>query len=734
MAQKMESTSAQSSWVRLSPAACLVMPLVLTLALLWSDPAWGAEPYKTYVVRKYKNWDILCDTYTVQEGDHVWQLLRRRGYLVEWDLAWFTAVLKKLNPHVSDVNEIYPGQNILIPLKRMEPQEVATGGDDRSVTIPFLPDILYRDYTVLEGDYIAKIAAKYHGLREVEIPEAYFKTVKKLNPDIKDLDLIYPGQQVRIPDMGSEGPPQIAQPLTPSPERQNVTQALKRMESQKEGAGADNLLVKTPSLPDTLYHDYAVRQGDSIAKIAAKHHGLREEEIPEEYFETVKKLNPDIKDLDLIYPGQQVRIPDIGLEGPSQIVRPSPELQNVTSDTKDLDQIHPGQQSEIPDIGSDRPLQIAQPVTPSPESQNVTPPSSLREGGKSLHKTVSMGVKPLGGTLIESGQYFFPTKGRDDFKLDLSDFPVIELANGQRVLLDKGGGLTEDAEKAVRVFWKSLTVIRTEPGESRWDLLDKIFRIIHTGKVLQTVEMPVFDDGIQVTLRGDWILVQEENQGSSKAYHCITLVSEPEERTSVALRDYLAEKNIRVSDLLPEGHDEAKASKAEENDAAGDPPALTLDATNQQAFVAAFSKAFGYSHNHRAPVSFQYAGAQVQTVTDLIHGEDGLDAVVDFCTLYGDAKSAIEASGLKVLTVRPEDEAMDIARNVLKTVGISWTEAPVFFGANRNVFKATSLTIPGLLASQPAHGRTLVTQLDLAPRLCDFLGERGIRVVKMKTR
>ena len=93
-------------------------PFLLFLAVLWCCTAWGATPYKTYVVKKYKNWDILCDPYTVQKDDCVWELLRRRGHIVEWDTAWFTALLRRLNPHIKNVDKIYPGQQILIPLKK----------------------------------------------------------------------------------------------------------------------------------------------------------------------------------------------------------------------------------------------------------------------------------------------------------------------------------------------------------------------------------------------------------------------------------------------------------------------------------------------------------------------------------------------------------------------------------------------------------------------------------------
>src|SRR5690606_14242778 len=97
-------------------------------------------------------------------------------------------------------------------------------------------------YTVKKGDTLSHIAKKYG------------TTVKKLVDlnNIKNPDLIYPGQKIKLPG-GSE--------------------------SEKKY--------------------YTVKKGDSLSKIA-KAHGITLNQII--------KLNPQIKNPDLIHPGQKVRV------------------------------------------------------------------------------------------------------------------------------------------------------------------------------------------------------------------------------------------------------------------------------------------------------------------------------------------------------------------------------------------------------------------------------------------
>jgi len=67
--------------------------------------------------------------------------------------------------------------------------------------------------------------------------------------------------------------------------------------------------------PSTL--EIKVRKGDSVSYLCFKYLGANNEEIAAE----MKKLNPEIKDLDLIYVGQIIRLPKERVE--SQVAKPS---------------------------------------------------------------------------------------------------------------------------------------------------------------------------------------------------------------------------------------------------------------------------------------------------------------------------------------------------------------------------------------------------------------------------
>ena len=556
--------------------------ILVIVLLLWSvGPVCGAEPYKVYSIIRYGDRDIVCDSYIVQKGDHVWELLRRKGIIAEKDFSQFVSILENLNPHVKDVDKIYPRQELLIPLKQTEAKEHPPDAGLRYVTIPIIPDVLY------------------------------------------------------------------------------VT--------------------------------YEVRPGECLAKIVTSQLGLKWDELSEDYVQTLKRLNPAIKDMDLIHPGQPIRIPEIAATASTR---------TVVTPTKRL-------------------------VLPAAES---LPPAK-----KSIpwwREVVSKTIAGIGGKLLASGLCYFPESGQEDLTLDLSALPVMELADGRHLILESHKGLSEDLEKAIRAFWHPLVIVRTDPEEPGATTLAKVFSAISGGKAQRFLDLAELYDGMSVTLRADWIFSQTDDRGGPPAYECITLIEDPQERTSAQVVKYLAKKNIRVVDILV-GDERDNKMKSSRESAPEECPILTTDA-GQEAFVSGFVTAMGYSYESRVPLSFDYAGVQVETTANIMHGENALDVVVDFGTFYGDAKPAIEAGGLKVVSIKPEDDALTIVKNILRTIGIPFAEDPVFFGANRNVFKSTSFAIPGVLSSHPDQGRTLFARARLHPKVCGFLNEKQIKVLKIK--
>lgn len=207
--------------------------------------------------------------YVVQKGDTLYSIARRTGTTVKAILV--------VNPQIKDPNMIYEGQVINIPKMPVPPKPTKPPCPPAPPTSPkptppkptkppcppapppppSPPGM--RKYVVRKGDTLSSIARRFNVTVE---------DILKVNPQIKDPNLIYPGQVIIIP--GGVTPPIKPTPVPPS--------------SPPSGSGIQ----------------YVIQRGDTLTRIARR------------FGVTVKAIlvaNPQITNANIIFPGQIIIIP-----------------------------------------------------------------------------------------------------------------------------------------------------------------------------------------------------------------------------------------------------------------------------------------------------------------------------------------------------------------------------------------------------------------------------------------
>lgn len=161
---------------------------------------------KNYVVEKDRGRDVLCDPYVVRENDYVIKILKQRGEIAHRDFPRFLEIFRRINPNVRDLDLIYPGQRILIPLRILEPGTLAGQASGRVsipvITITNLPEALKRfseTYTVRYGDSVSRLISKRFGPYGSEGYRRGLKLFQRINPEIRDPDRILAGAKIRLP-------------------------------------------------------------------------------------------------------------------------------------------------------------------------------------------------------------------------------------------------------------------------------------------------------------------------------------------------------------------------------------------------------------------------------------------------------------------------------------------------------------------------------------------------------
>jgi LysM repeat protein len=209
---------------------------------------------------------------TVASGDTLRKIADRCGTTV--------SALRLANPEIGNGNLIYPGQSLLLP-----GAVINTDGG-------------YIVYLVARGDTVKSLAARF---------QSTVDSILATNPSITNVNLIYEGQRLKI----------YAQPLPPPPPPTGgQTYYVQRGDTLKKitakfNTTVDAILQLNHILnPNLIYvgqgitlpaglSTYIVQRGDTL-KIIANRFGRT--------VDNLLAVNPGIKNANLIYVGQIIRI------------------------------------------------------------------------------------------------------------------------------------------------------------------------------------------------------------------------------------------------------------------------------------------------------------------------------------------------------------------------------------------------------------------------------------------
>jgi LysM repeat protein len=158
-------------------------------------------------VKKMEGREVVCETYTVKDGDYIWKILRQRGLLKRPNLVELISLLKKMNKSLTNLDIIHPGQTISIPLNitpiRGTPEKEKFV--QKSIMgISSLKEVDFENYVVKSGDSLTMVVYGKYKIHPEYLYNEYLNLFQKFNPTLKNLDIIYPNQVIKLPIFSPE--------------------------------------------------------------------------------------------------------------------------------------------------------------------------------------------------------------------------------------------------------------------------------------------------------------------------------------------------------------------------------------------------------------------------------------------------------------------------------------------------------------------------------------------------
>jgi len=164
--------------------------------------------WKHYSIITYQGRDVLCEPYVVRKNDWLYKLFKQKGEISEKDFPFFISIFKQINPHIHNIDAIATGTRILIPLKITDKQEYAVDKEGR-ISVPVvefhdtaqssLPRVSVKPHTIVPGDTVSALLDPVFLTEGGGITKEGQALFYQLNPHIKNIDRIFPGDRITIP-------------------------------------------------------------------------------------------------------------------------------------------------------------------------------------------------------------------------------------------------------------------------------------------------------------------------------------------------------------------------------------------------------------------------------------------------------------------------------------------------------------------------------------------------------
>lgn len=585
----MEAPEAMGCWNK------LYLPLLAFLIIITCSEGIHAEVlYKRYYVHNVNGRDVLSEPYTVRPNDYVIKILRQKGEISHTNFPLFLNIFKLINHHVPDINRIHPGQRIFIPLKWLEPNSL-------------------------------------------------------------------PGQRKGIVDLPF---------ITAAPVKQ---------------------LLASKSTP------HRVKSGESVSRLVSKQFGPSGTRSYQEGMKLFRLVNPTIKDVNRIYIGQKLKIPDATLLDESWY-------------------------ASVFEADGEVVLNAPKPEpAPAEETGEIQYKNEKEKGTKAPFDTLS---KLLGGVLLNRGRYYFPDSEGKDFSINLAETPILQLPEGRRILFVQNGlSLSGKKRRIMADHFKNLRFSDTSADPTVPLLLDAVQ--LTYPEMRLPMPLSFSEEGLNLSLQAHWAFKYDRTR-SETSFRGIVVseLTNPSQRLPLPLAAYFRKYGLVIRETLQDEALSPAYFSTYESSALQEITPYT-----HKVYVEDLAKALGLLYDPNVTISFSYAGMQIEATANMIRDPQGNEALVDFGELYGDAVFAIERSGLNVVSIRKDDYLFNATLRLLSKLGIPFEKNPRIDFGQPGSSLTCSLTVDGILVRPAPLVKKLIVASRLPEEVNALLEENGFGII-----
>jgi hypothetical protein len=575
--------------------------------------------------------------------------------------------------------------------------QAETASSEKDPVISLVKTIIIRDYKglkvqsdvyeVKQGDFLVKILRERGIIDYYDVKDEVLRLIQALNPEMGNPNLILPGQKLLLPIGPVEGL------------------------SDSEDEKPDQQAPKIPVI------EHKVLYGERIAALLRRQ-GIPERLIFNEYINLVLALNPKIKNKDIIYPGQIIKLPQFEVMWTQAVIFKETAGEKISEPA-------PSPAAKKPE-GKQAP-EIREQKIPAVQA-------AAQPGSRTLINRVALGLifARIGERFISTGQHFLPLKSGGQISLRASTFPILSLRSGHKIILDLDSRLPEQVIKLIRTSWQDYSIFQVKPREELISFLPRLFKECGYHRIYGKGEPVIFNSqAVKIKLQADWIIFPEEGDEAANKAAVLNLASSREQGTYPEAAAFLTEIGVTVIDFYPKGN------------LVGPEPMTyrpkteyeveTIQSNGLPEFLQAVLDLIGqkYATNLSVPVI-----KSKETVKDfklsvnvpLYFNRNGIDFMVRFEGLSKELIALLQNQGARVIVLTPAEDPLDALRTLLTAMEQEHEQGFILKASKRPAERNIEFTLPGLMV-QSEPNPLLLSLEEIPTQLVPLLKRNNVKPV-----
>ncbi len=465
-------------------------------------------------------------------------------------------------------------------------------------------------YVVKKDEWLLDIIRKKYDVSE---KEAYriLKLVKRVNPELKDMNAIYPGQKLLFPRKRSSEAVGVAHP---SPDM---------LSDEKK----EKVILK-----------YVVKRGDSVSDIVYRKFGGSRGEIYR-ILGLVKRLNPRVRNLDRIYPGQTLFLPRT----------------------------------------------IREMVRSSFQSKDVTIPEYK------ILSVVSHIINRMYGVVITEGSYCIPVPPSGEVKIDCSRVPVVEINDGNIILLDLSNRIPGDLRSIIESTWENYRVISVQKGEGISSILERVIDATGVYEIKKINRYEEVGNTPVVKVFAEWI-VSKKLRFRGTGDYAFNFVSKSSQLVPLPVKDYTQRNGLEIIEIM-DGLGIAADEKIYQSS-----PMQVLDSGSGMELVNSLLEMLGYSPVKDSGINILIGnGLTLSIKADLLLNIKSGRIIITSSSVPDHVMNILQKRGDRVIFIPEGESRKEVIENIMRVMKIPCLSNDFKFPlSGRNGKESGNISLPAL--------------------------------------